>query len=404
MGASLLTRPPRFTSEQVTRLWLSRQGLLSISEPRRLDRRSFVRHLEDTGGLQVDSVNVIDRAHYLTLWSRFRNFDRARVDQWIYSDKVAYEYWGHEASILPISHLPRRMRRFPPSRWANSAYWERYDTSPESKRRVRRLLKQYGPLESSDFDRSQRDLEQQEISGWGSVLPKEDKRSLQLLWHSGKVAISGRKHFRKIYDLASRIYPDVKPATLTEYHDSWLLIGLSGCGVASEKHLANYITGPNLTAPERAKVIARNLKNKTIVEVGLHDSPERYFALPAHLDKIDSLDEPEGTTLICPFDSFLWQRRRAEEILDFHYRVEIFVPEKKRKFGYYVLPILHNGRLVGRLDPKLHRDRGCLEIKSLHYEPGFKPARDFKRALTARVESLADFLGATQVDWSHSVY
>jgi len=398
MGASLLTRPPRFTFEQVTRLWLSRQGLLSVSEPRRLDRRSFVRHLEDTGGLQVDSVNVLDRAHYLTLWSRFKSFDRAKVDRWIYRDKVAYEYWGHEASILPISHLPRgmrRMRRFPHGRWANSAYWERYDTSPESKRRVRRLLTQHGPLESSDFERSKRDLEQQEIAGWESVLPKEDKRSLQLLWHSGKVAISGRRHFRKIYDLASRVYPEVEPVTLTEYHDSWLLMGLSGCGIASEKHLQNYITGPHLTA-----VIARNLRSKTIIEVRLRDSPERYFVLPEHLDNLDPLREPDGTTLICPFDSFLWQRKRAEELLGFRYRVEMYVPEKKRKFGYYVLPILHNGRLVGRLDPKFHRDRGCLEIKSLHYEPSFKPTRGLKRDLTARVENLAAFLGATQVDWT----
>ncbi len=396
---------PEFTKDQVTRLWLERQGLLCVDRPPRLDQRAFVEHLENTGGLQIDTVNVVERAHYLTLWSRFGAFQRDDVNRWLYRDRLAYEYWGHEASILPISHLPigkRRMRRFPPERWRNAAYWKHYETSPESKKRVQRLLRKHGPLESADFERSQTDIEQSKILGWGSLMPKEDKRSLQLLWHAGKVAVADRRHFRKVFDLADRIYPEVAPATLQEYHDSWLLIGLAGCGIASEAHLANYITAPNLNSAERAKVIARNLKTKRIVEVRLRGSTARFFALPDHLEAVAQLDEPQGTTLICPFDSLLWQRKRAEELLEFRYRVEIYVPEKKREFGYYVLPILHAGRLVGRLDPKLHRDRQELEIKSIHFESGFRPHRNFNKALEDKLQDLAAFLDATRITMPRS--
>ena len=107
------------------------------------------------------------------------------------------------------------------------------------------------------------------------------------------------------------------------------------------------------------------------------------------MDMLSSLPKPQGTTFLCPFDSFLWQRKRAEDILRFEYRTEIYVPAAKRKYGYYVLPILHNGRLVGRIDPKLHRDKKLLEIKAIHLEPAFDGGQEFTKALQNTFESLA---------------
>lgn len=390
-----------FSKEQVVHWWLKCQGLLQTRQPAELNSDSFVTLLRQVGGLQVDSVNVVDRAHYLTLWSRFGEYPRDALDRWIYNERLAYEYWGHEASILPASHFPyglRRMRGFPPARWADAAFWKYYETSPDSKRRVLRLLKELGPLESLDFERTARDLDQRKILGWGALLPKEDKRSLALLWHAGKVAISKRKHFRKVYDLATNVYPQqVQPVSVTQYQDSWLMMGLSGNGIASESHLANYITGPNLKAEERKTVIERNLKRKKVIEVRVKGFQERFFALAEHLDLMNGCEEPEGTTVICPFDSLLWQRKRAEQLMDFRYRVEIYLPQSRREYGYYVMPILHQGRLVGRLDPKFHREAGVLEIRSLHLEPWFKRCRNFKKALHAQLYALARFLGGKEV-------
>ena len=390
--------PARLSPDAVVRLWLHRQGLARPRGSSRLDRRAFVDHLERTGGLQLDSVSAVDRAHYLTLWSRFGPYDRTRVDRWVYAERLAYEYWGHEASILPISHLPlgrRRMRRFPPPSWSGRAWWSRYATPPASKRRVLRRVRQGGPVESSDFAPRPGEMgEETDSLGWRM---REDKRSLKLLWHDGRLAVSDRRHFRCVYDLAERVYPQGDAASTTEYHDSWLLTALSGCGVGPERHFVNYFTAPALNAAERRRVIARNLRRKRIVEVEVEGLRGPCYALPEDLDTIGELPEPTGTTLICPFDSLLWQRKRASELLDFHYTVEIYVPAPKRKYGYYVLPILHDGRLVGRLDPKLHRDRATLEIRSLYLEPGFRPTARFEAELHHAVEDLAAFLDAARV-------
>lgn len=391
---------PKISQQQVVRFWLSQQGLLDCSRPRTLTAATFVEELERLGGLQVDSVNVLDRAHYLTLWSRFGNYDRAKVDSWLYQDRLAYEYWGHEASILPISHLPlgkRRMKRFPPKRWENAAYWSRYETSPESKRRVLKLIRQNGSLESADFEPTAKDKSNRSLLGWGSVIPKEDKRSLGLLWHAGKLAIDSRVSFRKQFDLAERVYPaEVKAASLKDYHDSWLRIGLRGNGFASESHLKNYWTAPSLNAEERREVIQRNLRKKAIVAVQVEGCKETYYVLPEHLEA-PALPAPTGTIFICPFDSLLWQRQRAEDLLGFRYRIEIYVPESKRQFGYYVLPTLHNGVFAGRFDAKLHRDESRLEVKAVFLEKSFKASAEFKRDVKQRFSQFAEFLGADKL-------
>lgn len=392
-----MTRPT-FSRDQVVRLWLHLQGLSEPRGSRVLSPSTLTDHLERTGALQLDSVNVLDRAHYLTLWSRFGPFNRDALDAWVYDDRHAYEYWGHEASILPLSHLPigmRRMRRFPPKTWTSKSWWERFSTSTASKRRVLKRLREEGPLESSDFDRPDPALGKEDSLGWAM---REDKRTLKLLWHDGRVAIHARRHFRCQYDIADRVYPEVDPASTAEYEDHWLFAGLRGQGIATERHLVNYMTAPALRAADRKRVIARNLKKKRIVEAKIKGVRGTAYALPEHLGLIDEAPEPTGTTLISPFDSLLWQRKRAEDLLDFSYAIEIYVPADKRKYGYYVLPILHEGRLVGRLDPKLHRDRCVLDIRSLHFEDGFEPTTGFVHGLGETIEDLADFVGAKDIE------
>ncbi len=380
--------PYRLKKEQVVRLWLARQGL-SRPHGNELDSSTFVEHLERTGGLQLDSVNVLSRAHTLTLWSRFGVYDPALVDRWTYVDRIAYEYWGHEASILPASRLPlsrRAMARFEP----RGSWWASRVPSNGSIRRVLRRIRQEGPLESADFEHTA-----------GSAGPwwgwKEDKQSLEMLWHRGKLATSTRKSFRRVYDLAERVYGEAPAAPLSRFEDSWLITGLRGNGAATEKHLAGYYTSPQLSAADRKKVIARNLERGAVVEVEVGGLGGKWYILPAHLEDISALPAHRGTTLICPFDSLLWQRNRAEELLDFRYRIEIYTPPAKRVFGYYVMPILHNGRLVGRLDPKLHRERQLLEIKSIRLEQRFKRSSGFDAALASAVRSLASFVAANDI-------
>ncbi len=405
---------PAVSLDQVRCLWFQRQGLGTPRGETPLGKRAFVDLLERTGGLQLDSVNVVDRAHWLTLWSRFGAYDRKRVERWVYRDRSAFEYWAHEACILPASHLPeakRRMRRIP-ELWAGKSWWKHFETSTASRRRVLRRLREEGPLESSAFERGAHELKVD--GGWGSTLPKEDKRTLQFLWHSGRIGIASRRHFRRAYDLAERVYPELPAATRRQEEDAWLLRGLSGNGVACEAHLVNYLTSAGLKAGHRRRVVDRALRAGTVVHVqvegrsngrsdaageeGLGSARDgRWLALPEHLELLAGVQPVRGTTLLSPFDSLLWQRGRAEQLLGFHYRVEIYVPAAKRVHGYYVLPILHEGRLVGRLDPKLHRDRSLLEVRKLSLEPGFESeasGRAFQEGLGSALQSLASFLGA----------
>lgn len=380
--------PYRIDTDTVVRLWLHRQSL-SRPRGRKLTRRAFIEHLERTGGLQLDSVNVLDRAHYLTLWSRFGPYDRALPDRWTYRDRLAYEYRGHQASILPGRHLPlsrRAMRRFD----RHDSWWVRRRPPVAVTRRVLGRIRREGPLESAEFQN------EPGSSGpwWGW---KEEKMALELLWFQGRLAIHDRRHFRRVYDLPGRVYPDGPVASLTAFEDSWLLTGLSGNGVATEKHLDGYFTYPRLKAPERKKVIARNLRAGRIVEVVIDGGRQPWFARPEDLDGASRLPAPRGTNLICPFDSLLWQRSRAEDLLRFRYRIEIYVPPAKREYGYYVMPILHDGKLVGRLDPKFHRDRRELEIRSLRLEPWFDGGSDFDAGVAESVHDLAAFLGAKRI-------
>ncbi len=378
----------RVEIEKIRRLWFQRQGLLK-PRSRKLTPKSFVDHLESCGGLQLDSVNVVDRAHHLTLWSRFGKFDREKLRQWIYQDKIAYEFWGHEASMLPLKHLPlsrRSFRSFVP----HGSWWKENRPPRSVMQKVRRRIREEGPLESAQFKAKPGGTG----PWWGW---KQEKMALEVLWRKGELAIADRRHFRRVYDLAEQVYPEGPTASKAEYEDSWLFTGLDGNGIATEKHLSTYFTSPRLKATVRRAVIARNLKKKRVVAVEVPGQGDIYYTRPETLDNLARLPKPQGTTLICPFDSFLWLRERAEELLGFRYRIEIYVPPSKREYGYYVLPILHEGELVGRVDPKLHRDRKELEIKAIHLEPGFKSGAAFNNVLGETLGDLAGFLDADKL-------
>ena len=382
-------RLPRIPIDHVLRLWFVRQGL---TRPRTspLTRDAFVEHLETAGGLQLDSINVVQRAHYLTLWSRVGAYEPSLPDRWTFEDRVAFEHWGHAASVLPTSRLPlarRGMRMFDPK----GKWWAERTPSVAACRRVLRRLREEGPLESSDFERHPDGAQ----AWWGW---KEDKEALERYWRRGKVAISSRRSFRRVYDLAERVYPDGPTATTVQYQDGWLQTGLRGNGVASVRHLDGYWTAPRITADVRKAVIARALRRRSAVRVEVEGLAGEFLVRPEDLEGLEALPEPRGTTLLSPFDSLLWQRARAADLLGFHYKVEIYVPRPKRVYGYYAMPILHDGRLVGRLDPKLHRDRGVLEIKSIHLEAGVDWSDGLRAGLDEALEDLARFLGAADIE------
>ncbi len=383
-------QPLRVSREQVIRLWFDRQGLLT---PRGggLTRAKLSDHLERTGGLQLDSVNVLDRAHYLTLWSRFGAYDKAELDRWVYKEGLAQDFLAHVACLVPPSRLPisrRRMLSFNPT----GTWWERFRQDPKIEQGIMRRIRREGPLESADFKGKPG-----QPGGWWDW--REEKVGLEYLFRKGKLAVSERRSFRRVFDLAGRVLPAGRSASQRVYDDSWLLAGLAANGVAPQRHLHNYLTVPHPQAASRREIIARNLRRKRIVEIEVDGLQGSCYALPEMLEAGADLPAPHGTNLLCPFDSLLWQRDRTEELLGFNYRIEIYVPAPKRRYGYYVLPILHEGRFVGRVDPKFDRQAGKLLIRAIQLDtPALKRDASFRAGFAETLRDLATWQGAAAID------
>jgi hypothetical protein len=386
---------PRISLLQTRRLLLAGQALLGPPPTGGLKGL-----IEQLGFVQMDSINVVERAHHLTLGSRLQAYRPADFDTLLEGDRALFEHWTHDASAIPLAFYPHWKVRFPRSReriLANAWWRERVGENPEAMlAHVLERIGAEGPLRSADFDH-----ERQEAPGWWGWKPQ--KAALEFLWHTGDLAVARRVNFHKVYDLPSRVFPEAhaNPAPTEEAHREWACAtALERLGVATPRELAAYF---NALEPAEAalwceKAAAAGRIRKVEVE---EDPPRPAYAVRDWKRRAAALEEPPSRmVLLCPFDPILRDRARALRLFGFDYRFEAFVPEAKRQYGYYVLPILEGDALVGRLDPKFHRNRGVLEIKGLWWEKGIRGTKARKAALQRAVEDLAARIGARDVEWA----
>lgn len=382
--------PPRAAAG----LFLKRQGLARPrSEP--LTRDSLERCVAGTGGLQLDSINVVERAHRLTLWSRFGAYDPAALDAWVYGERALFEYWSHAACLVARAHLPawRRVMADYKTRHTGWSGWLRRNAKAVAAVEAEAAAR--GPLKGGDFARPKR-----KGGGWWNW--DATAHALHYLWMSGRLGVASRVNFEKVYDRAERVLPPGEPLAAAEFPTWHLRTSLAAMGAATEKDLRMYMTFPRQKPAERAKALKSLLASGEAVPVALEGSQVRWYALAADLPELARAAQAprpgEGTTLLSPFDSLLWHRERAKVLFGFDYKIEVYTPAPKRRYGYYVLPVLHEGRLVGRLDPKNHRDEKVLEVRTLHLEPGEAANADPILAGTAgALRSLAEHVGAREV-------
>jgi uncharacterized protein YcaQ len=375
--------------EAAARLFLQRQHL-DRPRARPLTEESLTRFVSDAGGLQLDSINVVDRAHRLTLWSRFGHYDTAELDRLVYEKRALFEYWAHAACLIAASDLPGWARAMADYRRRDTGWSDWLKANPRVVRRVEGEIRRRGPLSSSAFERPSA---QGKSAGWWDWKPAH--HALHSLWMSGRLAVHSRLHFRKSYDLAERLREPVAPIARAEFPRWHLRKTLHALGAAADADLPRYLTFPRQEPAERRRALAGLLKSGEAVEIRVEGRAGRWFALAEDLAALESAPASAGTTLLSPFDSLLWHRGRAKALFGFDYKIEVYVPAPKRTYGYYSLPILHDGRLIGRLDPKNHREEKCLEVVSAHFE---KAPVDAELAGTvAALKSLARFLGAESV-------
>ena len=361
------TIPPR----AVRALFLQRQHL-ATPRASTLTPARLCRFAEDVGGIQMDSINVLDRAHYLTVWSRFGPYDRATLDQLVYDRRLLFEYWAHAACLVPTSTLAWWRRAMLDYRVRHTGWSDWLRRNAKVLGRVKAAVAGNGPMSNADFAGRR----PAGGGGWWNWRPAQ--HALHYLWMTGALTIHSRRHFHKRFDLLERVMPEsavVEPVSREAFARWHLERSLHAMGAATEADLRSYLTFPRFAPGTRRTVLRAMLAAGEVTAIEVEGSPTPWLALtrdvPALVRAARAPAQSRGTTLLSPFDSLLWCRDRSARLFGFDYRIEVYTPGDKRVHGYYTLPIFHDGHLIGRVDAKTHRAERRLEVRHVHFEPWF---------------------------------
>ena len=376
------------------RVFLARHGLAG---PVPRDVADLVDHL---GFVQVDSVNTVERAHHMILSARSKPYRPRHLRPPVERHRTLFENWTHDASIIPTRFFPHWKLRFRRqakglaekwTRWQRHGFEERFEE-------VLDRIRDGGPCLSRDVG----DGSEKKGTGWWDWHPS--KTALEYLWRTGELAVCRRTGFQKVYDLAERVIPaehrDPDP-TEAETIDWACSAALDRLGFATSGELAAFW---DLITPEEAKEWCRARVGHDLTEISteLDDgSLRRVFARPDLLDGLQDIPDPPGSVrILSPFDPALRDRKRAERLFGFLYRIEIFVPEAKRRFGYYVFPVMEGARLIGRIDMKRQGPDGALAVTAFWPETRVRMGRGRLDRLDGELHRVARFSGCNCVDYA----
>jgi uncharacterized protein YcaQ len=386
------------------RLFVSRQRLADAPPAAGPGPEAILDVATDLAGLQLDPISVVARSHRLVLWSRLGAYDPADLEALLWRERRLFEYWTHAAAIVCTGDYPIHsllMRRYPSDR---SAYNRRLrawlaDNQP-LRRSILGQLRAGGPLPT-------RALEDRASTAWrssGWTAGRNVDRMLDVLWTQGRIMVAGRQGQQRVWDLAERWLPPWTPTRRPPEREVVRLAAqrsLRALGVATARDIDRHFTAGRY--PGLAAALAGLERSGRVERVRLADGgaewPGPWYVHADDLPLLEGLqagDWRPRTTLVSPFDNLCIDRERTERLFGFHYRMEIYAPKAARRHGYYVMPVLHGDRFVGRVDPAMDRRRGRLVVNAVHPEPG-APASAGPAVATA-LKELAAFLGADEVE------
>jgi len=399
----------RLTVAEARALHLLAQGLFH-RPPRRTRDRDVQATIERLGVVQIDTISVIHRSQYLVLWSRLGPYDAAALDRLLHPSRAIFEYWGHAASILPMTRYSHfRHRMLAAHERVYGGWTERWIAeNPETIAATLARIRENGPMASADFDAPEN---RRRTGPWDWYGPKDSRIALDALWHRGDLMIHSRRNGQKIYDLRERVLaeafgevPDDSALPSVEEVDrAHARTTLRALGVVAPSWYHDYFR----VKPRRARLAeARDLLAGLVAEgeavpATIDGLEERGTvtdsALLADLDRLRAGAWPVRTTLLSPFDSTIWDRQRARALFGFEVVFEAYVPPLRRKYGYYCLAILHRGAIVGRVDLKMDRAGGLLRLRGIWLEPGVRTGARLVTSIAASLRELGEFLGAHDV-------
>ncbi|WP_432700926.1 winged helix-turn-helix domain-containing protein [Kluyvera cryocrescens] len=375
-------------------LHLAAQGLLN--RPRRQAKaHDILRTIQQMSLLQIDTINVVARSPYLVLFSRLGAYPSTWLDEALSRGELM-EYWAHEACFLPRSDFPLvRHRMLAPHKmgWKYHQSW--MNEHAQDIAALKSHIAENGPVRSADFSHPRKGE-----SGWWAWKPH--KRHLEGLFTAGEVMVVARRNFQRVYDLTERVMPHWNDATdaLTQPVAERLMLENSArsLGIFRPQWLADYY---RLRQPDLNALLAQWQDEQQIVAVDVDTLGEMWVhssLLPELARAVEGKLNATHSAVLSPFDPVVWDRKRAEQLFDFSYRLECYTPAPKRQYGYFVLPLLHRGEIVGRMDSKMHRSRGVLEIFALYLQDGVRVSQQLERGLKLAINDFARWQGATRVE------
>lgn len=367
------------SQEQARKLTLHCQGLNTNPE-------NSLQAIKQLSYVQIDSISVAARAHHHVFWSRNSDYKESTLDELV-ANRQVFEYWSHAAAFLPMEDY--RFNLYPKGEILKAdKFW--FEKDKKLMRHVLKRIKNEGPLQSKDFEHPPSGA-----NPWYAWKPA--KIALQLLFMEGRIMVSGRQGFQKVYDLAERVIPegiDLKKPTQKGFCTYLVDKAIQAHGLVTDAEIGYLRKG--LKKPIR-RVLDEKTRKKELIKVALPNAPETYYTTQDHLSQLDAIKPSKQLHLLSPFDNLVIQRKRLFDLFDFDYQIECYVPEKKRVFGYYTIPVLWGEHFVGRFDPKVDRKSKTLHIKNLWAEEGFEPAADFLNVFVPKLMDFAAFCGSERV-------
>lgn len=380
------------------RHFIARQGL-AVPLRRAQSRQDLLTMVHDLGFVQVDSIGTVERAHHHILFSRNQTYRQHDLQCLVEDDRALFEHWTHDASIIPSEFFPYWRHRFARDREGLQSRWwkERLEAARVEMDRVLDRIAGEGPLRARDFE-----AREKPSTGWWDWHPS--KAALEYLWRTGELAIARRDGFQKVYDLARNVIPAAHYERQVEHHEfiDWTCrSALRRLGFATRGEISAFW---DLVTPAEVDAwIGENRKDLLHVEIEPADGgrPRPSYALASAFDpSIAPPEAPARLRILSPFDPLLRDRARAQRLFGFEYRIEIFVPEAKRRYGYYVFPVLRGEMMVGRIDAKAERQSDKLVVRAFWPEPGIRVSAALLGALEAELDRLRRFAGVGGVEFA----
>ena len=363
------------------------------------------------GCVQLDPISAVDRSHRLVWFSRVGPYDRAELDRLIYQDRQLFEYWAHCASYVLTDDYPihrqlmRHYRLTSGELYAGTRAWVLQND--KLRRHLLREIRKRGPVPSRLLEEDGEQPTEWISTGWTGG--RNVSRMLDFLLMQGTIVVASRAGGQNLWDLAERVLPAWTPRDRLSERQVVARAAeksLRALGVATPRHIKWHFTRHNY--PGLPAVLAGLEKNGTITRVSVEArrgeplGKEPWYVHTDDLPRLESLSNGEWqprTVLLSPFDNLICDRARGLQLFDFDFRIEIYVPAAKRQYGYYVLPIVHGDRIIGRVSPMMDRARGRLNIEAVYAEPGAPLTRATGQAVAGAIQELAGFLGAKSIEY-----